>query len=91
MHKRHDGSLTKEEEEMLSGMKYTLEQFFGAIKDLIEANEVKLAFVTGVARLTFEGLSGSGPNNVVTLTDKYSCMVGFTEDEISRYLPGTSY
>jgi len=86
LHKRPDVSLIESEKLLLEGMKKVMEDLLGEIKSLINQQLVKLNYITGVSRLAFDSLPGSGPNNVVTLKDKYAYVVGFTEDEIEQYL-----
>ena len=71
LHKRPDGSLTESEKLLLEGIKKVMEDLLGEIKSLINQQLVKLNYITGVSRLAFDSLPGSGPNNVVILKHKY--------------------
>lgn len=61
-----------------------LKGFFDTLKSL--DNYIKFTFITGVSKFSQVSLF-SGPNYLtdITMDEEYSCLLGYTEDEVKKY------
>ncbi|MCK5809097.1 AAA family ATPase, partial [bacterium] len=64
-----------------------LKSFFKVIKAGLESNAVRRCYITGVLPITIDDLtSGFNVAEIITLEERFTSMLGFTQSEMETYL-----